>query len=292
MKTCPNCGSKMDPSVNFCTNCGADIRNVPLDSKSSEVKAQASDPTQEVQVEQNTVPSRRSQKVDENTQNDNDSSISSRFSKAVHEFDARNMWNWFVNSWKHPFAEQKAEKWYGWVTLLIEDLLFCLGLIIIEYRTVDHFNSPLISNSMNILKFYNSSFKVVIELLFFIILTQIAWIGAAYLSYKIIYNKDKDLMEFTNRVVQTSNLSAIFMVIYFIFMVIPNVGISATMIILTIIFFIMALTVVILGEPNPVHDKFYGYLLFIAIQFVISLILIYLIDITIISQNIGSYIGW
>lgn len=32
MKTCPNCGSKMESNVNFCTNCGTDIRNVPLDS--------------------------------------------------------------------------------------------------------------------------------------------------------------------------------------------------------------------------------------------------------------------
>ena len=40
MKTCPNCGSKMDVDVNFCTNCGTDIRNVPVDStmNSQEVK--------------------------------------------------------------------------------------------------------------------------------------------------------------------------------------------------------------------------------------------------------------
>ncbi|QFQ68103.1 MAG: zinc-ribbon domain-containing protein [Lactobacillus kefiranofaciens] len=39
MKTCPNCGSKMEPSVNFCTNCGADLRNVPLDSEEHSVQA-------------------------------------------------------------------------------------------------------------------------------------------------------------------------------------------------------------------------------------------------------------
>ena len=33
MKTCPNCGSKMDQDVNFCTNCGTDLRIVPLDSE-------------------------------------------------------------------------------------------------------------------------------------------------------------------------------------------------------------------------------------------------------------------
>lgn len=31
MKTCPNCGAKMEADVNFCTSCGTDIRNIPLD---------------------------------------------------------------------------------------------------------------------------------------------------------------------------------------------------------------------------------------------------------------------
>lgn len=29
----------MEPSVNFCTNCGADLRNVPLDSEEHSVQA-------------------------------------------------------------------------------------------------------------------------------------------------------------------------------------------------------------------------------------------------------------
>lgn len=33
MKTCPNCGAQMAASVNFCTNCGADIRNIPVAMK-------------------------------------------------------------------------------------------------------------------------------------------------------------------------------------------------------------------------------------------------------------------
>lgn len=30
MKKCPNCGAMMATDVNFCTNCGADIRQVSI----------------------------------------------------------------------------------------------------------------------------------------------------------------------------------------------------------------------------------------------------------------------
>ncbi len=51
----------------------------------------------------------------------------------------------------------------------------------------------------------------------------------------------------------------------------------------------MALTVVVLGHQNPVHDKFYGYVLFIALQFITGLILFLIIGGTVMGQ-IGSSI--
>lgn len=58
MKTCPNCGSKMDVDVNFCTNCGTDIRNVPVDSvaQPQEVK-----PEPTAQSEQSVMQTRSQQ---------------------------------------------------------------------------------------------------------------------------------------------------------------------------------------------------------------------------------------
>ena len=55
------------------------------------------------------------------------------------------------------------------------------------------------------------------------------------------------------------------------------------------VFFSMALTVVVLGDQNPIHDKFYGYFLFIALQFITGVILFLIIGGTIFSQ-IGSSI--
>lgn len=35
VKTCPNCGAEMEADVNFCTECGNDIKNVPVNPVSS-----------------------------------------------------------------------------------------------------------------------------------------------------------------------------------------------------------------------------------------------------------------
>lgn len=295
MKTCPKCGAKMAADVNFCTSCGADIRNV-------EVKAETQASEQEVKTDVKPEPTRTSTQAEntgvagEHTQakpeqpNDQENNGSTTgnatgngFSQAIREFDAHNMWNWFVNSWKHPFAEQHANKWYGWITLIAEDILFGLGLFIGGQRAVNSTIGYVDSYS-------RISFGVVFELMIFIALAQLAWIGSAYLAYKVIYGHSKDFLQLTNHVVQTSNLSAIFMVVFFLFMVLmgpAGVFISGLMVSLAVTFFSMALTIVVLGDPNPVHDKFYGYLLFIVLQFITGVILFMLISGTIASQ-IGS----
>ena len=204
---------------------------------------------------------------------------------------AANMWQWFVTSWKHPFADQNGERWYGWVTLLVEDVLIGLGLFIGEQRATGAVESML-GNSNLMSGSANFTFGTVIEIILFLALAEAAWILAAHLTYKVIYGKSKDFLELTNHVVQTSNLSAIFIVVYFVFMALmgpAGIVISTIMLWLAAIFFSMALTVVVLGDQNPIHDKFYGYFLFIALQFITGVILFLIIGGTIFSQ-IGSSI--
>lgn len=187
---------------------------------------------------------------------------------------AANMWQWFVTSWKHPFADQNGERWYGWVTLLVEDFLIGLGLFIGEQRATGAVDSML-GNSNLMSGSANFTFGTVIEIILFLALAEAAWILAAHLTYKVIYGKSKDFLELTNHVVQTSNLSAIFIVVYFVFMALmgpAGIVISTIMLWLAAIFFSMALTVVVLGDQNPIHDKFYGYFLFIALQFITGVI--------------------
>ena len=304
MKTCPNCGSKMDVDVNFCTNCGTDIRNVPVDStmNSQEVK-----PEPEVQPEQPVMQTRREQKSANRSETNNSVQNNSvqpaqpaqqtsniqqpAFDSEAVKAHAANMWQWFVTSWKHPFADQNGERWYGWVTLLVEDVLIGLGLFIGEQRATGAVDSML-GNSNLMSGSANFTFGTVIEIILFLALAEAAWILAAHLTYKVIYGKSKDFLELTNHVVQTSNLSAIFIVVYFVFMALmgpAGIVISTIMLWLAAIFFSMALTVVVLGDQNPIHDKFYGYFLFIALQFITGVILFLIIGGTIFSQ-IGSSI--
>lgn len=304
MKTCPNCGSKMDVDVNFCTNCGTDIRNVPVDStmNSQEVK-----PEPEVQPEQPVMQTRREQKSANQSETNNSVQNNSvqpdqpaqqtsniqqpAFDSEAVKAHAANMWQWFVTSWKHPFADQNGERWYGWVTLLVEDFLIGLGLFIGEQRATGAVDSML-GNSNLMSGSANFTFGTVIEIILFLALAEAAWILAAHLTYKVIYGKSKDFLELTNHVVQTSNLSAIFIVVYFVFMALmgpAGIVISTIMLWLAAVFFSMALTVVVLGDQNPIHDKFYGYFLFIALQFITGVILFLIIGGTIFSQ-IGSSI--
>lgn len=293
MKTCPNCGAKMKADVNFCTNCGTDLRNVPVDSEeqqpaSSQREQQRTNPQDSNAPGQNNnygSPNNRQQYTTQQRE-----TTGQRFTQAIQNFDAHNMWEWFVNSWKHPFAEQNGERWYGWVTLLAEDILIGLGLFIGEQRVsgaADYwYGTDWMGDSANF------TFGTMIEIILFLLLIEAAWILAADLTYKVIYGRSKDFVEVTNHIVQTSNLSAIFIVVYFLFMVLmgpAGIIVSLTMLWLSAIFFGMACTVVVIGDDHPVHDKFYGYLMLIALQFITTLILGAIIGSTIASQ-IGSSI--
>lgn len=301
MKTCPNCGSKMDVDVNFCTNCGTDIRNVPVDStmNSQEVKPEPEvQPVMQTRREQHSAnqsdnSSSAQNNVTQQTKSAQQTSNTQQpaFDSEAVKAHAANMWQWFVTSWKHPFADQNGERWYGWVTLLVEDFLIGLGLFIGEQRATGAVDSML-GNSNLMSGSANFTFGTVIEIILFLALAEAAWILAAHLTYKVIYGKSKDFLELTNHVVQTSNLSAIFIVVYFVFMALmgpAGIVISTIMLWLAAIFFSMALTVVVLGDQNPIHDKFYGYFLFIALQFITGVILFLIIGGTIFSQ-IGSSI--
>lgn len=280
MKICPNCGAQMGVEVNFCTNCGTDLRNVPVTDNQgtnptstmsrSEMRRSAQD-SQSVQSASEQAGQQQSA-PNQNVQAQNG------FQQAINNFDAHNMWAWFVNSWKHPTQEQTAERWYGWVTLLVEDILIGLGFFIAAHR------------GASMLGLAGLTFGVSIELMFFLALGELVFIGAAYLSYKVLYGHVKDFIEFSNHIVQTSNLNAIFIVLFFLFIVIFGAAgsfIGTFMLFLSFTVFEVAMTVVVLGDSNPVHDKFYGYFLFVVLQFIAST-LFTTIAISIIGTQIGS----
>lgn len=70
-----------------------------------------------------------------------------------------------------------------------------------------------------------------------------------------------------------------------------GIVLSVLMISLSISFLTMALNVVVLGDPNPVHDKFYGCLLFLLLQAFTGIIMGVLIFSTVLGQISSSIMG-
>ena len=290
MKTCPNCGSKMDVDVNFCTNCGTDIRNVPVDST---MNSQEAKPEPEVQPEQPVMQTRREQKSANRSETNNSVQNNSvqpdqpaqqtsniqqpAFDSEAVKAHAANMWQWFVTSWKHPFADQSGEKWYGWVTLLVENILLVLGLYICvnKYSQSQLGDSEMGQAAQSIVT--NFSTSLLFELFLYLILVIAAMIAAAYYAHKFVYGATENLFDFINRIVSCSNLSAIFYVISFICLIIGSedmIKIGLPLASIAMVIFSLATYTVVVGDPTPaVKDKFYGLLIVVIIQLIVMYVL-------------------
>ncbi|MDF7639545.1 zinc ribbon domain-containing protein [Lactobacillus sp. ESL0791] len=246
MKKCPKCGSLMESSVNFCTNCGTDIRNVVVEKETSTDNA--------------------SFKAQETVSRENIQQVSSSTPSAWSSY-----WQWFVESWKHPFAEQDGENWYGWVTLVAESFLLVIGLYVCMSNSVHQYFGRFTEEMPSL---SGLSFSATIELFFLLVLLEAALLGAGYLAYMFIYNKIRSFWSFTNHVVQSANLNAIFTVLAFLMLLMGASSSSLAFLLLLLIFiiFIGALYVVILGDPKPARDKMYGLLIFIGLVLVVSIV--------------------
>lgn len=53
-------------------------------------------------------------------------------------------WRWLVESWRYPLGHNPAEKWYGVVTLLGEDIVLFIGLAVAGNYIANLFDMPLV----------------------------------------------------------------------------------------------------------------------------------------------------
>lgn len=275
MKICPNCGAKMESDVNFCTHCGTDLRNVPTEKIAP--KVQKNHPAHIIAKIGPTQADQNDYKQT-NTQN-SQPKVGQEFTQAIQNFDARDMWQWFVNSWKHPFTEQKVEKWYGWVTLLAEDILFTLSLLIrknafLKLLEKDYLNLPNFSSVPA-----NEVNSVINYLFISIIFAEIVTIAGVYVALKFVYGKTENPLSLINRIVGMSNLSVILVLLAFVFLTLNSVGFGLLLdCVAALLFNLACLTVVVADKQQAIHDRFYGLLILIAFQLLALIILVTIFD--------------
>ncbi|BDR60033.1 zinc ribbon domain-containing protein [Lactobacillus xylocopicola] len=274
MKKCPKCGATMEADVNFCTACGTDLRGVKAIPK-----------TQQAPLKQQEEPSVQPQQV-EASQSANNQASGQTTGKARSWGD---YWQWCLDSWKNPANNTvQAESWYGWVTILLVDLLIVLGLYFCANTLLhaaisfsNHFNEAAQGLSM-----VDFSFGIVLKVLLFILLYEVIMIGSTYLAHKFIYDRKVALLDFVNRSAHASNLNLIFAAIFFLLMLMGPGSIVPAVILLVVILMLFSVgqQVVLLSDEGAKRDKVYGCLIALGINFVGMLILNALLFQTIIGQ--------
>lgn len=262
MKICPNCGTQVEEDVKFCTHCGYKFPVAqPVQAQNVNVNKPA-EPQPQVQ-KQNSAPVQNQVPQQPQAQNQ----VTSQISNAVQNFDAHNLWQWFVNSWKHPVKKQKAEKWYGIVTFIVEDLLFIIATTVSANAAMSSATFGLFSGNSDT----NGAF---VQLFLYLLLLTLGSILASFIGSKFVYGNETDgWWEYTNRIAQISNLNAIFIVVAFLGGLIKSYTLYGMMSLLAAIFFSLAVFVPVLADKHAKRDKFYGLIIAVVIQIFVFMIL-------------------
>ncbi|WP_297816655.1 zinc ribbon domain-containing protein [uncultured Lactobacillus sp.] len=275
MKTCPNCGAQMEADVNFCTECGSDIRNVAPNQNSQTADIQqVEQPTQTNwqesnnnmnQVIDNSYQQPQVQQVTNNSTTPNQTL--SRVSEAVKNFDKDSLWNWFVTSWKTPSAKQNGEKWYGIATLLLEMIIFSWAFGAGVKKAVMS-NIPTAIPSYYQDKFNGFFRSLGFDQFLVVLITGAGVIVGSYVAHKIVYNQNSSIWSLINKIVQLSNINAIVVLVlslicWLSFKSMPQVIIG--LMLFVAILYLMAGAFSIHEDQESIRDPFYGVILYLVI---------------------------
>lgn len=247
MKKCPQCGALMEKSVNFCTKCGTDLREVIVEQETSK--------GENVQVQETPV------EVQNATIQTNSGS------------NFQSYWQWLVESWKNPAQSGSgAESWYGWVTILIEDFLFILGLYFFAKSLItgaagfaNQFGADIRSIGN-----YDISFSIIFRVFMIILIFEVIVIGSNFVAYKFIYGGQPKVLAFVNHSVHASNLNLILSAVFFVLMMLGLNSIRFTLILIFVMLtlFLIGQSVTLLSDSKAMRDRVFGALIAFAIIFV------------------------
>lgn len=302
MKTCPNCGEKMEASVNFCTSCGTDLRNVPLDAeKKVEPKATTPvQPTQQTEVSQPTVPvaptqPHRTQYVRQNNTAQpkfDTSKVTSQISGAVKSFDAQGFWQWLLGSWKRPMDNEPVEPWYGSALLVVEYIVVTVGVYLGAHNAVNGWLSQQGTDLPTQVTTQANSLvsSIVWRVFFYLIIAAIGTIFATYIARIFVYGTKEPIFSLINRLVHISNYAVILAILVFLCALMGSMDnykmwiYGLYLLSAMVLLFDLAGITTIANDEGAVKDKFIGVIIFTIIQLIIAVILFHFFKNSVLGQ--------
>lgn len=251
MKECPNCHAEMGADVNFCTNCGTDLRQVAVSEEkpapaAPEPKAA---PVQEAEVKAESQSS----------------------SQAVNVLST--YWQWLLHAWKKPTEVVAAEKWYGLTTLILEDLFFILaGLTGMNKLASSLITSyPYASSIITELK--SSAFSYV---MISVVLGQVVVLAINYFAMKRFAKSEFDFLGYLNRYAHLSAYSLILNVLLWLFALMGSLGLQVIVLNMTAVVGLLALIYVLLEEKAEKIDQMQFTLVISIIVLIVVMIVVHM----------------
>lgn len=269
MKRCPNCNAEVPDDAKFCTHCGAKLAAVPAAAKSEPVAAQNNQPQQPFQRKAN----------------------SQDFQNSLNSY-----WKWLVGSWKKPFENQITNKYFGLITLLLEVLLFTLGVghlaqkgAAVASNAANNINDIKSlfsgSSSSTVSSSYTIGFGFYISIILIIFLAAVAMVGVSFLILHAVggNQSQESFLNYLNRLAHYSNSILILDIAFCLILFLASVGSTSvllSLLILSLISIIWTITLtlgVTTFKNSGQFDRIYGAIISAAICSIIEIVALSLI---------------
>lgn len=291
----------MEADVNFCTSCGTDLRNVPVDGTqrtqdpAPQEQKPVEKPVEKVEQEQVQQPVEAPQQT-RSQQAQRPSAASETMNKmgnAIKNIDRENLAKWFTTSWKEPSADVEGEKWYGIVTLLLEMIVFAWTLGSGMKNTIyQQFRGTTIPESAQ--KSVNQMIHgITLDVFLLVLIGGAGIVVGSYLAYRFVYGKAPEFFTYVNRLVHLSNIN-VFLVLALGLIALTNLKdmttLYAALANITLLLFLFAGASLLKDNEPRQKDYFYGIILYLVIVLVVAFIAYSIVKGQMVSQ-FRSYFG-
>ena len=249
MKECPNCHAEMGADVNFCTNCGTDLRQVAVSEEKPVPAAPEPKAAPEVKAEGQTDGQASGQAVN----------VLSTY------------WQWLLDAWKKPTEVVAAEKWYGLTTLILEDLFFILAVLTGMNKLASSLiaSFPYLSSIIPELK--SSAFSYVV---ISVVLGQVVVLAINYFAMKRFAKSEFDFFGYLNRYAHLSAYSLILNILFWLFALTGSLGLQGILLNMTAVVGFVALIYVLLEEKAEKIDQMQFALVISIIVLIVVMIVV------------------